>query len=562
MGTLPAPLTAVLSLCWAQIRSWPATQKNNNPLLAGHCGPSRRSGLETSQAPVRADWKVAKLVPAKNDLATLFPEVAKEADGWQPSDVAASSNRKFSWRCAKGHTWQATVDNRTRAGSGCPYCSGRRALTGVNDLATLFPELAKEADGWDPSSVKPKAKQKRPWRCKQGHSWEAPVSSRTPPNSTGCPVCSGRKVVAGVNDLATVRPDLAAQANGWDTTKVTAGSKEKKSWNCEKGHIWQATVQSRSSDRSSGCPYCSRNQVAPGETDLATLYPALSKQANGWDPATVSAKSSKKLPWLCPEGHSWVAVVASRTREEGGACPICSGRKVLPGFNDLATNFPEVAKQAEGWDPVTVTAGSKKKALWRCQAGHTWKAAVGDRTRPNGSGCPICSGLKVLAGFNDLATLFPELASQVIKGDPKTVTPKSNKKLLWRCNKGHVWEAAVQNRTPPASTGCPECSENGFKTSLPAWLYLLARPGEQQLGVTNRREGRLREHAPFGWSEVEVMGPFPGDQVLALEKKFKKWLRKEVGLVPGTHENWFTTELEVSSLAELKAKSGVETELL
>ena len=41
----------------------------------------------------------------------------------------------------------------------------------------------------------------------------------------------------------------------------------------------------------------------------------------------------------------------------------------------------------------------------------------------------------------------------------------------------------------------------------------------------------------------------------------EKWLRNEVGLVPGTHENWFTSKLEVRSLAELKAQSGVETEL-
>ena len=49
---------------------------------------------------------------------------------------------------------------------------------------------------------------------------------------------------------------------------------------------------------------------------------------------------------------------------------------------------------------------------------------------------------------------------------------------------------------------------------------------------------------------------------LSLSKAQKeKWLRNEVGLVPGTHENWFTSKLEVRSLAELKAKSGVDTGL-
>jgi len=58
-----------------------------------------------------------------------------------------------------------------------------------------------------------------------------------------------------------------------------------------------------------------------------------------------------------------------------------------------------------------------------------------------------------------------------------------------------------------------------------------------------------------------LVGPYPGDQVLTLEKKLKRWLRREVGLVPGTRENWFTARMEVQSLAELKARSGVETDL-
>ena len=65
----------------------------------------------------------------------------------------------------------------------------------------------------------------------------------------------------------------------------------------------------------------------------------------------------------------------------------------------------------------------------------------------------------------------------------------------------------------------------------------------------------------MGWFAAEVVGPFPGEQVFALEKKLKQWLRREVGLVPGTRENWFTASLEVQSLAELKARSGVETDL-
>jgi hypothetical protein len=44
------------------------------------------------------------------------------------------------------------------------------------------------------------------------------------------------------------------------------------------------------------------------------------------------------------------------------------------------------------------------------------------------SGCPIYSGNQVLAGFNDLKTKFPEIASEAYGWDPATSLPGSNKK--------------------------------------------------------------------------------------------------------------------------------------
>ena len=44
-------------------------------------------------------------------------------------------------------------------------------------------------------------------------------------------------------------------------------------------------------------------------------------------------------------------------RSESGQCPVCSGRQVLAGFNDLLTSRPELASEAFEWDPTTVSAG-------------------------------------------------------------------------------------------------------------------------------------------------------------------------------------------------------------
>jgi hypothetical protein len=166
-----------------------------------------------------------------------------------------------------------------------------------------------------------------------------------------------------------------------------------------------------------------------------------------------------------------------------------------------------------------------------------------------------------LAGFNDLATLHPDVAETADGWDPTTVTAKSGLKKAWCCAKGHRWVATVADRTPPRSTGCPECAEFGFKQTLPAWFYLMQRPGEQQVGITNEPDVRIYNHERNGWFLIEAIGPHPGNKIMETEKLFKNWIKKNVGLVPGTHENWYTTKLEVQSLAELKAKSGIETDL-
>lgn len=126
----------------------------------------------------------------------------------------------------------------------------------------------------------------------------------------------------------------------------------------------------------------------------------------GWDTETVTIGSGKKFPWVCELGHEWTASVYARTTKETG-CPYCQNREVLTGFNDIATTHPDIAKQADGWDPKVIVAGSNSHQNWICEKGHKWKTQVTVRTY-GGSGCPVCSGLITVPGVNDLATTHPE----------------------------------------------------------------------------------------------------------------------------------------------------------
>ena len=170
----------------------------------------------------------------KQPLSVTHPELAKEADGWDPKGITQGSNLKLQWICQKKHTWTTTANHRVR-GQGCPFCSGRKILKGFNDLSTLFPELASQMVSGDPTQLTAGSTQKVRWRCEKNHSWETSVNSRTSSKSksNGCPFCSGQKVLDGFNDLLSRNPEIALQADGWNPSETYFRSNKKLKWKCK-----------------------------------------------------------------------------------------------------------------------------------------------------------------------------------------------------------------------------------------------------------------------------------------------------------------------------------------
>ena len=334
-------------------------------------------------------------VPAKKGtqpLSVTHPELAKEADGWDPVSFTAGSARKVTWKCERKHHWEARIYSRAN-GRGCPFCSNQKVLIGFNDLSTTEPGLALEADGWDPRTVTSGSNKKYQWKCPEGHRWETELHHRTGKKKLSCPICSGQKVLAGFNDLATTHPLIAIEAYGWDPTTVTFGSEKKYAWKCAQGHTWATPVLNRTS-KGSGCLICGGKVILKGFNDLESTHPSIAKEAFGWDPTTVGFGSNRKRTWQCSKEHTWVISPNARTDNRRPGCPICTGRKVLKGFNDIGTTQPLIAREAFRWDPGTATSGSSKKQQWKCDLNHIWSASISSRTR--GRGCPTCAH----AGFN------------------------------------------------------------------------------------------------------------------------------------------------------------------
>ncbi len=497
-------------------------------------------------------------IPGETDLKTTHPKVAKLAFEWDPRTIKAGSNKKLKWKCKKGHIWEASVYSIALVGNGCSVCSGHKVLSGFNDLSTTHPHLVEEIVSGDPTTVSSGSEKKFIWRCEVGHTFESMVIARVKSTGSGCPFCSGVKILQGFNDLATLNPQLASEADHWDPKTVMAGTHTKKKWKCALGHKWLASVASRNSG--SGCPQCSGRIVIEDLNDLKTKFPEVAAEADGWNPSQVMSSSGKKMSWKCSLGHTWTAKVYSRTTGENG-CPICSNQTTIPGVNDLGTTDPELAAEADGWDPIIYTRGSNKTVNWQCSLGHTWKTSIAHRAKDE-TGCPFCSGSKVWIGFNDLRTVHPELAKQALGWDPTKYTAASGKKVKWICSEGHTWITSISSRSTGNKTGCPSCSVSGFDPNQEGYLYFLAHETWHmfQIGITNFPDQRIASHKRLGWLELEIRGPMDGHLTQQWETAILRMLKakgadlsneKIAGKFDGYSEAWSKSTFEVKSIKDL-----------
>lgn len=435
------------------------------------------------------------------------PDLLKEWDTEKnlpltPQQVTSGSDKHIWWRCCAGHTWQAPVYRRSR-GSACPYCSNERILPGYNDLATKAPMPAAE---WDlqknlpltPNQVMYGSNKKVWWRCAKGHEWQAVIAARYN-RGTSCPVCANKTVVAGINDLASCRPDLAAE---WDDKKngclspqaVFEQAQRKVWWKCPQGHTWQTSPYNRVRYKTA-CPICAGRSPSIKKNSLSVTHPELAAQwdpiANGsLTPQIVTAKDLRIAAWRCALHHQWKERICVRAARDRG-CPYCSGAKTLSGYNDLSTTHSALAAQ---WDaekngiltPQDVSASSTRAVWWQCKLGHTWKTTVVQRTL-HGEECPYCSNRTVLPGFNDLATIAPQIAKQwhpllndLLK--PENVLAISEKPVWWQCPEGHVWRSKIRERVEQGQQPrCPICEGDTSRIKRYARLIRLTY---QELGIT------------------------------------------------------------------------------
>ena len=87
-----------------------------------------------------------KLIKGKNDLQSQHEDLMDLWDSVRnndnPSDILAGTTKKYWWVCKHGHSWKKSPRDMINGTSLCPFCSGKKAWKGFNDLESLHPDIA------------------------------------------------------------------------------------------------------------------------------------------------------------------------------------------------------------------------------------------------------------------------------------------------------------------------------------------------------------------------------------------------------------------------------------
>lgn len=210
------------------------------------------------------------------------------------------------------------------------------------------------------------------------------------------------------------------------------------------------------------------NSIEAKRPDLAEDW-AFEMNA-GKDPRQIALHDNRKYFWNCKNGHTYLSSPDKRAR--GSGCPYCSNRKLLRGYNDLSTRFPEFANE---WDkdenkglPDDYTIISAYSAKWICsKCGFRWSAKIRDRVNSKYGGCPKCAirirgqlkhetALVKNGGIKD-ELLLKEWDCERNEKGPECYTPQSNAYAYWICSVcGYKYRAKISNRTN--GRGCACCA--------------------------------------------------------------------------------------------------------
>lgn len=184
---------------------------------------------------------------------------------------------------------------------------------------------------------------------------------------------------------------------------------------------------------------------------------------NNLQPLSAAVPKSQYL-WVCPKGHESKRNLASQLNYT---------QKCVP-CNSLGKLYPTVAKEIsknEQIDPFQILPRSNKPILWFCSNCNGEYLRSPDAKISKTPDCPYCTGQKVLPGFNDAKTVYPELSafwSSSNDAELAAIAWKNARSWEWQCpvKPDHKWSSRISEFLRHENK-CPHCfTKTGRRISV------------------------------------------------------------------------------------------------
>jgi hypothetical protein len=198
----------------------------------------------------------------------------------------------------------------------------------------------------------------------------------------------------------------------------------------------------------------------------------------------LSSEYASKLKWQCKRGHSWFANFADV--RHGTWCKEC--RRLGP-----LLRIKDIVKEKEGLFEEGDYKNTKSRIEFTCSNGHKWKTSAGQVLL--GSWCRKCFNLND-AGKNLVKDRLEDAQKFALERGGELLSEvysARNKKLKWRCQNGHVWEAAFNDLLK--GTWCPTCGKGirerlcrHYFEQITNHVFLSAKPDWLRNSNGNRME--------------------------------------------------------------------------
>ncbi|MDS9471545.1 hypothetical protein [Sporosarcina pasteurii] len=251
-------------------------------------------------------------------------QFANTRNGECISEGFTNTNYKLTWKCEKGHVWDASYET-VKKGHWCSECAGNNKKTKEYIL-----EIAKKFNvQWIPSEYQG-VKEKMQWRCIKGHVFNKTLDLIQ--RGSGCPECyeevrGEKRRMYSIEDIMRV----ADEKGGRVISKEYKNYNEQLMWECEKGH--QFSMKFGHVKDGHWCKVCGYEKVAESRRVYSIVdMKLLAKKYNGECLSERFISTSHPLKWKCANGHYFEKAYGYLQR--GQWCSTCG-----LGLNERKTRF-------------------------------------------------------------------------------------------------------------------------------------------------------------------------------------------------------------------------------